>query len=79
MTNRKLALLSFGIPFFLGGGFIGVGVLADQLQHPDNPLLDIIMYSVWSVITSGTQLGLLSLAIVFLFVGAFRLLKKLKK
>lgn len=79
MTIKKLALLSFGIPFVLGGGFIGIGVLADQLQHPDDPMTSIIMSSIWSMVSSGAIFGLISLAVMFLSVGIFKGLKRLQK
>ncbi len=79
MTNKKLALLSFGIPFVLGGGFIGIGVLADQLQHPDDPISSIVLSSIWSMVQSGTIFGLISLAVVFLIAGILKSLKKLQK
>lgn len=76
MTIKKLALLSFGIPFVLGGGFIGIGVLADQLQHPDDPMTSIIMSSIWSMVSSGAIFGLASLAVMLLWLFVSKGFKK---
>lgn len=76
MTTKKLALLSFGIPFILGGGFIGIGVLTDQLQHPDDPMFSIILSALWSTVSSGTILGLISLAVTFLVVAIYKSFRK---
>ena len=76
MKTRTLALVSFGVPFVLGGGFIGLGTLLDQLQHPDDMPSAIYLSSLWYTVSSGTIFGLISLALVFLVVAIFRVLKK---
>jgi len=76
MTNKKLALLSFGIPFFLGGSFYGMGILMDQLQHPDDEMGGIILRSLWVGVSSGIKLGLVSLFVVLSVAAIFKILKK---
>ena len=76
MTNKKLALLSFTVPFLFGGGFIGLSDLTDQLQHPDDPMFSIILSALWSTVLSGAILGLISLAVTFLVVAIYKSFKK---
>lgn len=59
--NKKLVLLSFCIPFVLGGGFQSLGIVFDRLAKPDTDTSKIILSGLCDWLFTGTILGLLCL------------------
>jgi hypothetical protein len=59
--NKRLVLLSFCIPFVLGGGFQSLGIVFDRLAKPDTDTSKIILSGLCDWLFIGTILGLLCL------------------
>lgn len=64
MKTKKLALLSFFIPFALGGGLISSGTVLDRLAKPDTDEYKILVDGFLDLLYTGSIFGAASSLIV---------------
>lgn len=71
MKKKKLALISFVIPFALGGGFISLGTVLDRLAKPDTDEYKILLDGFLDLLYAGTIFGVISTILVLAVAGIF--------
>ena len=64
MKTKKLALLSFFIPFARGGGLISSGTVLDRLAKPDTDEYKILIDGFLDLLCTGSIFGTASSLIV---------------
>lgn len=72
MKIKKLALLSFVIPFALGGGFITLGTVLDRLAKPDTDQYKILLDGFLDLLYAGSIFGVISTILVLTIAAIFR-------
>lgn len=77
MTRKKIALLAFFVPFFLGGAFNAICIASDLFSNPDKPVYQMLLATLIDFLYGGFVLGLLSLAVCFSVIGLFALMRKI--
>ncbi len=72
MKTKKLALISFFIPFIFGGGIQSIGIVLDRWFKPDTDEWKILLGGLLDWIYCGSILGIISVVLV---LGIAALLK----